>query len=363
MSEPRPRQVSLADVARAAGVSAATVSRALSGRGHVSARSAKAVAQAAEDLGYVVSSAASSLASGRSRTIGVLMAYLHRWFFSSVLTGISETLTHQGYDLTLYHVTDQAEVREQIFRSFLRRQHVDGVIVVALDLDEWEATQLQELGIPVIVIGGRPGPLPGMAVDDRGVTELATEHLLRLGHRRIGFIGGDSSFHQDESDPNYQVPHSRRRAVESALSRWEADLAEEHVQGADFTVAGGHAAARRLFAAPGSDITAVLAASDEMAIGVMLAASELGIPVPERLSVVGIDGHELGEVFGLTTVDQHPLDQGRRAAEYLLKQVSATEHSSGVIESEPTSGSDAEVSLKGSLPYELVLRRSTCAPQ
>lgn len=330
----------LEEVATLAGVSSATASRALSGRGHVSAATASKVAEAADDLGYVVSSAASSLASGRTRSVGVIMPDLHRWFFNTVLTGISETLTRAGFDLTLYNVTSDAQVRHGIFQSSLRRRRVDAVIAVSLELDEWEAQQLRSLNLPIILIGGSPRGLPGMAIDDRAVTQLAAEHLLQLGHRRIGYIGGDQAF-----DVDYHVPTRRRQGFERALARWPGASCTELVRSADFTVAGGYRAAKQLLGQPGTGVTAVVAASDEMAMGAQLAAKDLGIGVPHQLSVVGVDGHELAQLFDLTTVDQDPLGQGRRAAQRILEQLE--------------SGTDTD---DGELSFDLVVRGSSAAP-
>ncbi|WP_300344317.1 LacI family DNA-binding transcriptional regulator [Nesterenkonia sp.] len=330
---------SLLQVARLAGVSSATASRALSGRGHVSEGTRQKVIQAAAELGYVVPAAASSLASGRSRSVGVMMPDLHRWFFNTVLTGISETLSRAGYDLTLYNVADDAAVRREIFGSFLHRRRVDAVIAVALELDEWEIQQLLTLGLPVILLGGEQRGVDGMAIDDRAVTQLAAEHLLQLGHRRIGYIGGDEIFDRD-----YHVPTRRREGFDAALRAWGAEPCEDLVRHADFTIEGGYAAAKQLLGTPGSGLTGLVAASDEMALGALLAAGDLGVRVPEQLSVVGVDGHELGELLGLTTVDQHPLGQGRRAAERVLHRLESG-HDDGPAD----------------LPFELVVRRSTAA--
>lgn len=331
--------VSLNEVARVAGVSSATASRALSGRGHVSPTTREKVAEAAEALGYVVSSAASTLASGRSRNIGVITPDLHRWFFNAVLTGISDTLTRAGFDLTLYNVTSDPQLRREIFRAFLRRRRVDGVIVVALELDDWETEQLKELGLPVVVLGGTLRDLPSMAIDDQGVTRLAAEHLLALGHREIGYIGGDQAF-----DVDYHVPTQRREGFAQALRQYGLEPHDQLSRSADFTIEGGYQAAKQLFGSPRRTMTGLVAASDEMAIGALLAAKDLGVQVPHQVSVVGVDGHELGGLFSLTTVDQQPVGQGRTAAEHLLRRVEG--QGNGDI----------------SLPFELVVRASTAAP-
>lgn len=359
--------VSIVDVARAAGVSSATVSRALSGRGHVAAATREKILRLAGELGYVVSSSASSLASGRTRNIGVMVPDLHRWFFSTVLTGISETLSRRGYDLTLYNVTDAPAVRSELFSSFLRRGRVDGLIVLAMELDSQEVHQLVELGMPVITLGGANEPLPGLAIDDHAVAGLAVEHLLRLGHERIGRIGAEATF-----DKDFKVPARRESGFRDALEHAGLAMDPRLAATADFTIEGGHGGAKQILGRSASAPTAVVAFSDEMAIGAVLAARELGLDVPGDISVVGIDGHDLGPLFGLTTVDQHPFNQGVRAAEEILRLTEDTAPVRGgaghggpaaqLVVGPETPGAGT-VCAGGALEVDLVVRTSTSAPR
>ncbi|WP_243229014.1 LacI family DNA-binding transcriptional regulator [Microbacterium sp. CIAB417] len=329
---------SIDEVAKLAGVSTATVSRALSGRGHVSAASRERVLTAANALGYVVSSRASSLASGRTRNVGVVVPFLDRWFFSTVLSGVSSALMRQGYDITLYNITADRDVRREVFTTALRRQRVDAIIAVSIELDEDETSQLLSLGLPVIAIGGPNPRLDTLTVDDVAVAQLATEHLLSLGHRDIAHIGANPEF-----DLDFHIPTQRRQGFEKALADAGIPLNPAFLEPADFTVEGGYRAAKQLLGRPGPRPTAVFAASDEMAIGAILAARDLGFRVPEDLSIVGIDGHELGEFFRLTTVDQFPIGQGERAADTVLARLE-----------------DAEPAAShGALPYELIVRGTT----
>lgn len=326
------------DVAERAGVSTATVSRALSGRGPVAEATRARVEEAARSLGYVVSSTASGLASGRTRNIGVLLPYLDRWFFSTVLGGIADTLLDDGYDIALYNLTDDRRHRAEIFETSLRRGRVDGVIAISIELDADERRRLSELNRPVVAIGG---PTPGVAtlsVDDVAVGRLATEHLLALGHTRIAHLGADTRF-----DSDFHVPAQRRAGFDAALEAAGIPAAAAPFDGADFTVRGGHDAATRLLDVDDAP-TAIFAVSDEMAIGAMLAARELGLRVPEDVSVVGVDGHELGEFFQLTTVAQFPREQGARAAAAIL----------AAIEGEPPHAEPLE--------HRLVDRGSTAPP-
>ncbi|MCR2824698.1 LacI family DNA-binding transcriptional regulator [Microbacterium sp. zg.Y909] len=332
--------VSIDEVARAAGVSTATVSRALSGRGQVSAGTRSRVLDTAAALGYVVSAPASSLASGRARNIGVLLPVVDRWYFSTVLAGIASGLQSAGYDITLYPLTDDPVERAAVFETFLRRRRVDGVIAIAMSLDPSEVSRLADLGLPVVALGAAQPPLPSLSVDDVAVARLATGHLTGLGHRALAHIG---TLHDaDDGTDRERIPSLRRRGFELALRDAGIPPSSARHELGDFTIESGHAAAMRLL--DGDDRpTAIFAASDEMAIGALIAARDLGLSVPGDLSVVGVDGHELSGFFGLTTVDQFPHDQGLRAAEAVLAALEA-----------PTP--------LAALPFELVVRPSTGAP-
>lgn len=309
--------VGISEVARLAGVSTATVSRALSGRGAVSAATKQRVEIAAAELDYVVSSNASSLASGRTRNIGVLLPVLDRWYFTSVLSGAQQALLHAGYDLTLYSLDGSGSERTQVFEHFLLRQRVDAMIAVSLELSPQEVSRLHELRKPVVGIGGPIPGVPTVSIDDIAIATLATEHLLALGHTRIGHIGGAPEF-----DADFHLPRQRQQGYEEALRA--ADLVPDPriVRNADFTTEGGYRAAKQLLGLPARERpTAIFAASDEMAIGAMLAARDLGLEVPGELSVVGVDDHDLAEFFGLTTVAQFPREQGAHAVSMLLEEL------------------------------------------
>jgi DNA-binding LacI/PurR family transcriptional regulator len=337
--------MSIAEVARLAGVSTATVSRALSGRGHVSDAARERVAEAARELGYVVSQAASSLASGRTRNVGIVLPFLSRWYFTSVLEGAQQRLMRSGYDVTLYNLAGDGGERRTVFEHFLLRQRVDAVIAVSLELTEPEVTRLHALGKPLVGVGG---PIPGvrtLAIDDVAVAKLATEHLIGLGHASIALIGGDVA-----SDADFHLPTKRRQGWEAALAEAGLPISGQRVVNADFTVQGGYRAAKQLLGAPLRDRpTAVFAASDEMAFGAMLAARDLGLSVPLDVSIVGIDDHDMSDFFGLTTVAQFTREQGALAVDILMAQL------------EPA-GDDVAPS-DTPLPFELRVRSSTSRPR
>ena len=326
--------VGIDEVARRAGVSTATVSRALSGRGAVSPATRLRVQRTADELGYVVSAPASALATGRARAIGVVVPFLDRWFFSTVLAGISDRLVREGYDITLYSVSTDPDQRRRVFDDHLRRRRVDGVLTIALELDAEESTLLRGLGIPIVAIAGPTPLLTTLTVDDLAVGRLATRHLLDLGHRRIAHIGADGT-----TDTASSVPALRRRGFTEEM---DAAGAVPRFAAGDFTIEGGSAAARRLFAGE-EPPTAIFAASDEMAIGAVLAAREAGLDVPGDVSIIGVDGNDLGRWFGLTTVDQFARGQGERAAEAVLAELDGA----------------APAARRGTLPFALLERGST----
>ena len=330
--------VSIDEVARYAGVSTATVSRALSGRGHVSDATRARVESAAKSLGYVVSSSASSLASGRTRNIGVLVPFLDRWFFSTVLSGTASALMRRGYDITLYNLTADREQRRSVFETFLRRQRVDGVIAISIELGDEEIERLRELDLPVIAIGGPNPRLSTLTVDDTAVARLATEHLVALGHRDIAHIGASPEF-----DIDFHIPTHRRQGFEQALADAGIPVSPSLYEPADFTIEGGFRAAKQLLGRPGERPTAIFAASDEMAIGVRESARRLGLGVPEDLSIIGIDDFVLSGVLGLTTVRQDVAGQGHVAADLLLRALLDDDESIETIV----------------VPTELVVREST----
>ena len=308
----------LADVARIAGVSKSTASRALSGRGYVSEDTRARVEQAAAELGYVVSTAAASLVTGRTRNVGVVIPYINRWYFGEVLEGIEASLIQAGYDLTLYRLSSDADLRRRVFDYFLVRKRVDAVISVAIALSPNEVHMLQALGKPLVGIGGLIPGIPSLSIDDVETARLATEHLISLGHRRIMHVGGDQHEQMD-----FRVHSQRYVGFQRALS--EAGITvEDDFRDAEFSIQGGHTAGLAVLGDPRTRPTAIFAGCDEIAIGIMVAARQLGISIPQELSVIGIDGHPLAETFGLTTVVQHPGDQGARAVELLLGQLDAT---------------------------------------
>ena len=338
---------SIKDVALRAGVSVATVSRALSGKGKVSAASREAVARAAKDLGYVLSYNASSLASGRSRNIGIVLPTISRWYFANVLQGATQELNERGYDLTLYNTSGEQRHRDAVFQDLLMRQRLDAVITVTLKLTAPELHQLRAVGKPLVALGGLLPEVSTIRVDDFNIASLATEHLVSLGHTKIAFLGGADVFNVD-----FNLPAARLDGFEYALDQAEITVNPQWLLDADFTTAGAYQKVRSLLSNPRGRPTALLCASDEMAFGALMAARDLGLSLPGDFSVIGIDGHELGELYGLTTIAQHPAAQGEAAVARIMELLGEA----GADEPSGTPPADEF------FPTEFVLRTSTAPP-
>lgn len=341
------------DVADRAGLSIATVSRALSGKANVSPKSRKLAKAAADELGFVPSYHASSLASGRNHNVGLVLPFVDRWYFSSVIEGVSSTLLEAGYDLTLYNVGDQKARRQSVLNDFLLRKRLDAVIAVALVLTDDEIQQLLAIHRPIVGIGGPLAGASTIRINDAGLSRLATNHLIQLGHTRIAHLTGDPVLNRD-----FKLPGIRQAGFEAAMKTAGLPVRPEWVVAADFTIPGAYATARKLLGTGFERPTAVFAASDEMAIGTILAARDFGLRVPEDLSVIGMDGHELCDVFGLTTIDQDARGQGALAARLLLDTFEARtpgQRGSG-HRATPPPATDREY------PTELVIRTSTAIP-
>ena len=304
----------IGDVARLAGVSTATVSRALRDLPNVSAATRHRVLEAAEELDYAITPTASRLASGRTRSIAVVAPYVGTWFFGQVLTGIERVLHAEGFDLLLVALPDRG-IQEEFFAKMPLRRKVDGVLVLTLGLSADEQDILLSLRVPVASVGDPLAESFSVGIDNEAAARMATQHLVNLGHSRVAMIGAGSSF-----AGRFTAPRQRERGYVAALA--DAGLpapARYHVDG-EFTVAGGASAMAELLSLPDPP-TAIFAQSDEMAAGALQAVRRMGLHVPADVSIVGFDDHDLAGVLDLTTMAQPVPERGEIAAREVLRAV------------------------------------------
>ena len=331
----------IADVAARAGVSKATASRALSGGGYVAAETRERVQAAARELSYVAHSSATSLATGRSLSVGVIMPALDRWFFAELLSGIQAELLTSGHDLLLYGIQEGSAERERLFQEVLPRRRLDGIIAVGIQPSARELDRLKLVDSPLVSVGAYAEGTTAVSIDDEAAGRMATEHLIDLGHHDIAFLGGraDAATHAFGDE-------LRLDGYRSAMLSAGLESSIRHADG-EPTTPGGYEAGVRMLSDRRYRPSAVVAVCDEVAIGGIIAARRMGLFPPADLSVVGIDDHAHAEMFSLTTVRQLPRQQGRAAVQLLRERMQAPDA--------PT--------VQRVLPSELVVRSSTALPR
>jgi DNA-binding LacI/PurR family transcriptional regulator len=311
---PPRRPATIRDVARHAGVSVATVSRVLNDIPVVRREMRDRVREAIAELGYRPSSTARSLSLGRSQAIGVVAPFFTTPSVVERLRGVSQRTGHHGYGLMLFDV-ETPEQRAGAFRDFARPGRLDGLLVISLPLLDEEVSALERDGLPAVMVDIGHPRVPHVVIDDALGGELATEHLLTRGHRRIGFVGDrpDTAF-------GFTSSEQRRRGFRRALRRAGITAA------ADLEARGRHGREQARDLARGlldrdDRPTAVFAASDTQAVGVLEAAHALGLRVPEDVAVIGFDDIELAAPLGLSTVRQPLRQSGACGADILLAAI------------------------------------------
>jgi LacI family repressor for deo operon, udp, cdd, tsx, nupC, and nupG len=324
-------------VARVAGVSVATVSRALRGLDRVSPETRERVLRVAEDLHYVASPTATSLASGRTRVAAVVAPFLTRWFFATLVSAIEKTLRASGHHVILFDLEDDSYDQRLPLSQNMLWKRVDGVITLNVPMTPEEVELVDRLGLPLVAIGSPVPGRPCVRIDDRAAMRTAVEHLAGLGHTRIGYIGA-----VPQNVAHIQTPQDRLEAFLETVEHQHLVCDDSWILGSDWTAEAAARDSASLLSRPDRP-TAIVAASDEMAIGVRESARRLGLRVPEDLSLIGIDDYVLSGVLGLTTVRQDVAGLGRAAAELLLKALLEDDRSADEIV----------------LPTELVVREST----
>jgi DNA-binding LacI/PurR family transcriptional regulator len=301
----------IADVAALAGVGVATVSRVMNGSAHVRPATRDRVLQAIRALNYRPSSVARNLSLQRTMVVAALLPWFTNPSAVQRVRGIVEGLSSSQYDLMVFDIESEARQR-RAFELFDRGDRADGLLVVSTLPPEQEVERIRAARIPCILVDAVHPALPSIAVDDVAGGEVATRHLVELGHRRIALIG--------DPPPEFRFEWSRDRThgYERALRQAGIAVRPEYVREGTRLLHVARAIAAELLSLPERP-TAIFASSDTQALGALEAARTLGIRVPQELSVVGFDDIEVASYVGLTTVRQPLAESGRRGAELLLR--------------------------------------------
>lgn len=328
--------VTIRHVAARAGVGAGTVSRVLNGSPKVSSTTRARVLAAIEELAYRPNPLAQGLSRGRCQTLGVVVPFFTHASAVERLRGVVAALDDSRYDLVLFNVESPMH-RDEHFASLTRRDRADGLLVLSLPPRPAELDRFTAAGVPVVLVDARATGVPSVATDDEEGGRMATQLLIDLGHERIAFIG-----EPPDNPLGFVSATARQRGYATVLAA--AGLPEIVAHGPHDRVIAQALAADLLKRDPRP--TAIFASSDVQATGVLAAAREAGMRVPDQLSVVGYDDIEVSAYVGLTTVRQPLFESGRLGTRLLLDAL----HGDG------TSAADAHVH---ELPLQLVERETT----
>lgn len=317
----------------------ATVSRVSNGHPSVAPRTRARVLAAMRELNYRPSSVARNLSLRRTFVIGVVVPFFTNPSAVERLRGIVAGLETSPYDLALFDV-ESPDRRRRAFDTFGRGDRADGLLLVSLVPPDAELERLQAARLPCVLVDAPHPLLPRVLSDDVAGGELATRHLLELGHRRIAFIGD-----KPPDDFRFHSTRDRTEGYRRALTAAGLCPPPEYIGRGTQSRDVARGIAESLLRLP-EPPTAVFAASDTQALGVVEAAQLLGVRIPEQLSVVGFDDVEAASYAGLTTVRQPLFESGRRGAELLLEALDG----------------DPLPPRAETLPLELVVRRTTAPP-
>lgn len=331
------------EVARRSNVSPGTVSRALAGSDLVNAATRERILQVVKELNYTPNLLARRLSTGRTLTIAVVVPFFTRPSVAERLNGVVSALAPTDYDL-LIHDIETPQRRASCFQVLPRRGQVDGILVISVAPTNEEACHVLASDVPIVMIDADHPDLQALhriTVDDVAGGRLATRHLIDLGHSRIGFLGdpADNAFHFRSSSDRFQ---GYRTALEDAGIALDQALYAEGEHGRE----QARSLARGLLSRSQRP-TAIFAASDTQAAGVLEAAADLGLSVPGNLSVIGYDDIEIAEVLGLTSVRQELFRSGQIGVELLMATLE---------------GRDA-APRQHVLPTRIVSRRTTARPR
>ena len=328
------------DVARLAGVSTATVSRAINLPDRVDAKTRASVDDAVAKLGYVPHGAARALRSRRSQMVGAVVPSVDYALYARTTSALQAVLDAKGYSLVLaeqhYDLDAEVRVTEQLIGH-----GVDAFVFVGLHHDPRLFALLDAYGRPYVLTWG-VDPMrrhPSIGFDNRAATYAITRHLLDLGHRRFALISAPT--------PGNDRSRERGAGVRAALAVAGLSLADDRVRYAPIALESGTRAMRELLALRPRP-TAVVATNDVFAVGAMLACREAGVAIPGDVSITGVDNTDLGatQTPGLTSIRTPIVEIGRAAALQLCAR----------LEGAPTQ-------LQQQLPFELVRRGSTAPPR
>ncbi len=309
--------VTIYDIAREANVGIGTVSRVLNNSANVTSETRQRVMSVAKKLNYQPHAFAQALARKRSNTLSAIIPFFTNYFFIEVLQGVQETLSTVGYDLIIHGVKNTKQVEEYLQRS-MRKGRVDGTLLFSMELPARFAEEFLKIKTPLVLVDTFHPQFDSIRVDNAEGTRTATEHLISLGHRRIGMINANL-----KSAPARERLSTFRETLRTkgvAISEeFIINSTEERNDG--FSRESGYHGMMALLER-GTDLpSALVVSSDIQAIGVLAALREKNIHVPDDIAVIGFDDVELAKNFDLTTMNQPMFKMGELAVKKMLERI------------------------------------------
>ena len=311
--------VTIHNVAQEAGVGIGTVSRVVNNRSDVKPATRERVLAAIHRLNYKPDPIARSMISKRTNSIGTIVPFFTRPSFMERLRGVEAVIARLERELILYNVETSAQ-RDHFFRELPLHRKVDGLLIISLSPDDAVARRFRELGTPVVLIDAYSPLLTSLVVNNVEGAYQAVKRLIELGHRHIGFINGEI-----EGNFKFNTANDRLIGLHRALGEAGLLFEPERVLISEWSRKGGKHAALQLLTQQKRP-TAIFAASDVQAVGALEAARELGLRVPEQLSVIGFDGIEISELLELSTMQQPLQEMGELGASKLVELIENPSH-------------------------------------
>lgn len=309
--------VTIEDVAAAAGVSVATVSRALRDLPNVAPSTREKVRAVAAELSYVSNPSASRLAAGRTGTVAVVVPVFDAWYFSSVVAGIEAVLKAVNVDLLLYAVGNEADRVSFFAGRGAWWQRSDALVMVDVALGEESAQRLASSGARIVTVSGETEHFSSVSLDEHAAAATATQHLIDRGHTRIGVLTGESL------SAGFRVPLVRLEGFRHALRTAGLEVDPSLECSGNFSMEGGAEAMAALLDGPNPP-TAVFAMSDEMAFGAIAEVRSRGLASPQDVAIIGFDDHQMAELMGLSTIRQPVETVGELAGKAVLATIQKT---------------------------------------
>ncbi|NOZ61177.1 MAG: LacI family transcriptional regulator [Calditrichaeota bacterium] len=326
-------RVTIYDVARKAGVGIGTVSRVINDSPQISPKTREKVLRVIKELKYQPSVMAQGLARRRTNTIACIVPFFTGYFYFEMLNGVQQALSQYGYDLILYSV-DQIERKDQFLKKALRERRVDGVLLSSMAINDSLAEKFVQSKLPIILVDAYHPLLDSICVENKEGAFQATEHLIKLGHKKIGMINGNlrsnpaktrlEGFMQALGDNNL-IPDKR------AIFHVNDDADPEIYHNDGFNKQAGIEGVRQILSLAEDRPTAIFAASDIQAAGAMQEVKRNRLRIPKDIAIIGFDGIELSEYLGLTTMKQPMREMGEIAVDHLIGKINNGVEHKGVF--------------------------------